>query len=322
MTSKRLIGVAIVAILGWTTLAGAQDKPQPKNPPANPPAAAKQEPKKQEPKKEAPFCHMGSDILGAKVKNPQGEELGKVEELVIEPASGSIDYAVISFGGFLGMGDKLFAVPFTLLKAPSVPEGSRLAYFTFDVDKSRLEKAPGFDRKNWPDVAAPTFGQEIDRYYNTPRARPARAEGDDITPPASGRTDPGLAIDANQNFRLCKASELIGKDIRSPQDDDLGEIKELVLDPGRSRVNYFVMKSGGFLGIGDKLLAVPWQAVKCDRRDNKDRLVLGASKERLEKAPAFDDKDWKRMTDPAWIEDLYAYYGARPYWSASARIEK
>ena len=317
MTSKRLIGAAIVPLLGWTTLASAQERPQPKNPQGTPPTVSKEELKKS-----VPFCHKASEVIGSKVKNQKGEDLGKVEELVIEPSTGSIDYAVISFGGFLGMGDKLFAVPFSLLKAPEVPEGNRWANFTFDVDKSRMEKAPGFDKKNWPDIAASTWSQDIDRYYNTTRARPARAEGDDLNPPSDGRTDPDRAIGANKSFRLCKASDLIGKDVHNAQKDNLGDIKELVLDPRRSRVNYFVMKSGGFLGMGDKLFAIPWDAVTIDRQEKKDELILNVSKDRFEKAPEFKDKDWNRMSDPVWIEEVYTYYGSRPYWKGSQRIEK
>jgi len=318
MTSKQLLGAMLVPLLGWT--ASAQDKPQPKTPPPQtpPPAVTKQELKK-----EVPFCHKATDIVGADVKNPKGENLGKVEELVIEPMSGSIDYAVISFGGFLGMGDKFFAVPFSLLKAPEVQEGDKLAHFTFDVEKSRLEKAPGFDKNNWPDVASPTWSQEIDRYYNTSKAAPAKAEGDELNPPASGKTDPDKAVAANASTKLVKASELIGKNVENPQNDKLGDVKELVLDPRRSRISYFVMKSGGFLGMGDKLFAIPWQAVKFDLKDKNLRLVLNANKERFTKAPEYKDKEWKRMSDPAWIEEVYTYYDTRPYWKRTeAPIEK
>jgi sporulation protein YlmC with PRC-barrel domain len=315
MTSQRLLSAAIVPLLGGIALATAQDKPQPKTPAGSPPTVSKQELKK-----EMPFCHKASDVIGSKVKNAKNEDLGKVEELVIEPSTGFIDYAVVSFGGFLGMGDKYFAVPFTLLKAPKVPESSDQAFFTFDVEKSRLEKAPGFDKNNWPDIAAANWSQEIDRFYNTTRARPAGAEGDDLS---SGKKESADgAIEANKNTHLCKASELIGKTVENPQNDNLGEVKELVLDPRQSRVNYFVMKSGGFLGMGDKLFAIPWGAVKFDVKERKEKLVLNATKERFEKAPEYQDKDWKRMSDPVWVEEVYTYYGARPYWTSTHRIEK
>jgi sporulation protein YlmC with PRC-barrel domain len=314
MTRTRLLCAAVV--LGWTAIASAQtDKPQSKTPPSSTPPTVS----KQDLKKGVPFCHKASEVIGSKVKNPQGEDLGKVEELVVEPASGSIEYAVVSFGGFLGMGDKLFAVPFSLLKAPDVPEGDRLAHFTLNVDKARMEKAPGFDKNNWPDVSAPNWGDEIHRYYGT---SPSHKMGDELTPPGSGKgdmgKDAGKAIDENRNYRLVKASDLMGKKIENPSNDNLGDIKELILDPGRSRISYFVMKSGGFLGMGDKLFAIPWQALKVERQENKDKLVLNATKERFEKAPEYKDSDWRRMSDPSWVEEVYGYYSVRPYWKSGS----
>jgi sporulation protein YlmC with PRC-barrel domain len=320
MTSKRLFRAAIVplvGLVGWTALANAQEKPPPKSSPEIPTTAARPEIKR-----ETPFCHKATDVIGARVQDPRGEGLGRVEELVIEPASGSIDYAVISFGEGLGTGDKLFAVPFSLLKAPAVPAGGRLAQFTLDVDKSRLEKAPGFEKRNWPDISLPAWAQEVDRFYDAPRARPAGSVGKEVTSPPRGQANPDVVIEGNRPSRLCKATELIHKDVQNPQNERLGEIHELVLDHARGRVNYLVLQSGGFLGVGDKLLAVPWQEIRCDRQDEKDRLLLGVGAERLEAAPEFDEKDWNKMSDPAWIEEMYAHYGTRPYWASTPTIEK
>jgi len=291
MTRTRLLCAAVV--LGWTALASAQtDKQQPKNPPGTPPTISKKELKKA-----VPFCEKASEVIGSKVKNPQGEDLGKVEELVVDPMTGTIEYAAISFGGFLGMGDKLFAVPFSMLKAPEVPEGDRRAYFTLNADKARLEKAPGFDKNNWPDLSVPAWADEIDKYYGTTRAK-----------------DVGRAIEENRKFHLVKASALLGKDIKSLNNEDLGDVKELILDPARSHITYFVLKSGGFLGMGGKLFAIPWQALTFERDGNKDKLVLNVPKERFEKAPEYKDADWNRMTDPTWIDEVYTYYNVRPYW--------
>jgi sporulation protein YlmC with PRC-barrel domain len=301
MTTKRLLGLAIVPLIGWATLA-AQDRPNPQDPSKTPPTVSKKELKK-----EVPFCHKATDVIGSDVRSPKNENLGKVEELVLDPASGTIEYAVISFGGFLGMGDKFFAVPFSLLKAPEVPEGGKHAHFTFEVDKAKLEKAPGFEKSNWPDVSTTAWADEIDKFYNTKRAAPASASGD--------------AIDANASTRLCKASDVIGKNIHNMQKENLGEIKELVLDPGRSRVNYTKKKSGHIKKIGDKLFAIPWPAIKVARKENKDEFVLDMSKERFEKAPEYQDKEWGRMSDPNWVREMYGYYGTKPYWS-SPPVEK
>jgi sporulation protein YlmC with PRC-barrel domain len=90
-----------------------------------------------------------STLIGDKVVNEAGEDLGKVEEIMLHVPSGRIAYAVLSFGGFLGMGDKLFAIPWEALK---LNEESKC--FVLGVDKERLKNAPGFDKNNWPDMAS------------------------------------------------------------------------------------------------------------------------------------------------------------------------
>lgn len=105
-------------------------------------------------------------VIGDPVVNRQGENLGKIEDLVIDPLSARVDYAVLSFGGFLGMGDKLFAVPIEALKLSR--EEKR---FILDVEKERLKNAPGFDKNNWPDTSDRAFGTKVYSYYGyTPRS--------------------------------------------------------------------------------------------------------------------------------------------------------
>lgn len=102
-----------------------------------------------------------SKLIGYSVKNGQGEELGEIEELMIDPQNGRITYAVLSVGGFLGMGDKLFAIPWEAL-AP-MPEQQT---FDLDVNKEKLETAPGFDGNNWPDMADREWGASVHKYYD------------------------------------------------------------------------------------------------------------------------------------------------------------
>ena len=105
-------------------------------------------------------------LTGNRVRNPAGEDLGKIEELMIDLPSGRLAYAVISFGGFLGIGDKLFAVPWQAL---TWSETGR--EFIMHVDRSELEEAPGFDPNQWPDMADPSWSSRVDEFY-------ARRDGD------------------------------------------------------------------------------------------------------------------------------------------------
>ncbi len=104
---------------------------------------------------------LSADTLtGDTVVNRRNEELGKIEHLMIDIESGRVVYAVLSFGGFLGMGDKLFAIPW---KALTIDLAQKR--FVLDVERGRLEQAPGFDKSNWPDMADRTWGEGVYKYY-------------------------------------------------------------------------------------------------------------------------------------------------------------
>lgn len=92
--------------------------------------------------------------------NVAGEHLGEIKDSMIDLGSGRIAYAELSFRGILGLGDKLFAIPWEGL---SVSQEEEMMYL--NVPKEKLEKAPGFDKDNWPDMADPAFGSKIFTYY-------------------------------------------------------------------------------------------------------------------------------------------------------------
>ena len=101
-----------------------------------------------------------STITGDEVYNMQDEELGTIHDVMLDITEGKIRYAVLSSGGFLGMGDHLFAIPWRALKQDK--ENKR---FVLDVDAQRLKNAPGFDKDNWPNMADPTWSSTIESYY-------------------------------------------------------------------------------------------------------------------------------------------------------------
>lgn len=99
-------------------------------------------------------------ILGAKVINAEREDLGTIEDLVLDMRDNRVAYAILSFGGFLGLGDKHFAIPWEAL---SFDVSEKVA--VLDVDRNRLKNAPGFDKNNWPDMSDEVWGTEVYRHY-------------------------------------------------------------------------------------------------------------------------------------------------------------
>lgn len=106
---------------------------------------------------------MAADTLeGDAVKNAAGESLGTLDHIMIDVPSGRVAYAVLSFGGFLGMGDKLFAVPWAALKLDPANK-----CFVMDASEEDLKNAPGFDKDHWPTFADEKWAVEIHTYYKS-----------------------------------------------------------------------------------------------------------------------------------------------------------
>jgi sporulation protein YlmC with PRC-barrel domain len=101
-----------------------------------------------------------NSMIGGRVVNREGEDLGKIEEIMLETDNGRVAYAVLSFGGLMGMGDKLFAIPWNLLQLDA-----RQQHFILNVSKERLKTAPGFDKNNWPRMADAEWSREIAGFY-------------------------------------------------------------------------------------------------------------------------------------------------------------
>lgn len=102
-----------------------------------------------------------SSLKGNNVRNAQGDNLGKVEDFMLDTSTGEVSYAVLSFGGVMGIGDKLFAVPLQAMRTDTEQHE-----FILDESKERLEKAPGFDKDHWPKTADTKWHQEVRSYYN------------------------------------------------------------------------------------------------------------------------------------------------------------
>lgn len=298
MHTKYITGAAFVALLGAAAMAQPQDpkphgdKPMPR---AEGTATA--------PMPMAAFCYKASDVVGADIKNASGD-IGEVEDLVVDPMTGRIDYAVISLKE-RGK-DQWHAVPWSTLNA-TVPAGMKdkkdvvEPEFTLNADAERLKSAPGFPKDKWPDFNGPAWRSEIDTHYDARRAR----NGDTI-----------------DEFHGLRASELLKTELYTTSKEKLGGISELAVDPKNGRIAYAVVSTGGFLGIGDKLHAIPWDAIRpaadVDGKVKKgDNLTVNLTKDRLMKAPEFKNSEWARMSDRAWVSELYTYYGAKPYWTGS-----
>jgi sporulation protein YlmC with PRC-barrel domain len=113
--------------------------------------------------------------------------------------------------------------------------------------------------------------------------------------------------------RTLGASSLLHDKVVNLDGQDIGRIEELMIDVVSGRVAYAVLSFGGFMGIGNKLFALPWSAITVD--EAKKRFVVNATKELLEKMPGFDKEHWPDLGDLEYAASLYCQWGATPYWT-------
>ncbi len=253
------------------------------------------------------FLSAGT-IKGDKVVNITGEDLGKIEEIMIDLKSGRIGYAALSFGGFLGLGDKLFAIPWQTLKLRSHDHA-----FVLDIPKDVLEKAEGFDKDNWP-LTREELSRTYTYYGYQPYWQIGVAAG---VPGESQRTAQMGTVASRDNPDFLSASTIKGDKVVNAAGENLGKIEELMIDLQDGRVAYAALSFGGFLGLGNKLFAIPWQALQMKLHDHA--ILLDIPKDVLKKAEGFDKDHWP-VTTLEWLSVMYSYYGYQPYWQTQ-RIE-
>ena len=116
-------------------------------------------------------------------------------------------------------------------------------------------------------------------------------------------------------YGVVSASKIIGETVANHQGENVGKIHELVIDAGKNRVAYAVLSHGSFLGMGEKLFAMPWEAFEFSATEHK--LILNVDKEKLKTAPGFEKDDkWPDFADTLWGESIYNYYNYTPPWKS------
>jgi hypothetical protein len=149
---------------------------------------------------------------------------------------------------------------------------------TMAADRDKIRKAPSFAKGQWPNMGDTGWREEVDKFYASAPAPGGQPSKD----------------------KLVRASEFLKKNVRNPQNDKLGDVQDIVLEMSSGRVLYAVMAAGGFLGIGEKLFAIPVSAFNL-ATDGKE-LVLAADKDRLKNAEGFDKSQWPATASRGWSE--------------------
>jgi sporulation protein YlmC with PRC-barrel domain len=299
---KRM--TVLCAALLAATSAMAQEQNPPKQPEARPDEPTKAQVRPLRVRTNdfamAERTQKATDLMGKKVVNAANENLGKLEDIVVDASSGRIIYGVLSFGGFMGMGDKLFAIPWESLDLPADAK-----QFVLNVGKDRLKDAEGFDKSHWPNFADEQWATKTHTYYDVkPYWQVSKA-----TPADDKNRTSGTYRDRwyQRPAVWQKCSDLCGKDTHNMQNEDIGRVSDCLIDPDGGRVLY------GILAYSGKRYAIPWNALTLTTDAKK--FQVNVTKEQLKNAPAFVGESWPNATDERWALEVHRFYRVQPYWT-------
>jgi len=243
-----------------------------------------------------------ADIIGLYVKNNKHEDLGKIDDLVIDMKTGDVRYAAIAYGGVGGIGSKLFAVPWQKLTFMfGEPNKANSRHFMLDVSKEQFENSPGFDSSHWPNVADPNWAASVDKHYNFNRTEHNNANA--TANANSGNTQQTVAYET-----VFRASKIRGMDVRNDKNEHLGDIDDMVIDVSKGHVKYLALSYGSWFTGGNKLFAVPLTSFTLTHDNNKTFFTVHVSQDSLKNAPGFDKNNWPDTADPNWAKGIDTYY--------------
>lgn len=112
--------------------------------------------------------------------------------------------------------------------------------------------------------------------------------------------------------RILSSGSLASDPVKNPAGETIADVKDLMIDLETGRVAYLVVSYGGFLGMGDKLFAIPWSAVRVDQHDQA--VVIDLDQDLLAAAPGFDKDEWPDFSNPDWSRQVHEYYGVDSDW--------
>jgi sporulation protein YlmC with PRC-barrel domain len=231
-----------------------------------------------------------SKLVGANVYDAKGKSLGEIKDAIVDANNGKVVYAIVSYGGFLGLGEKEFAQPLTSFRREQ--ERDRLV---LEGDPERLKEAPSFDKGQWPDWKRSDYGNRVNRFWNRDTKSAGRNAG-----AGEGSRDTSAATG---NERYVRATKMLDADVQLANGDDIGDIEDVVVNLNDGSVRYVVLEFDRKAGIGDKLVALPATAFR-PKVDGDDMVLKDASREQLKQAPSFDKNNWPKSDDRSFLSRL------------------
>jgi hyperosmotically inducible protein len=262
-----------------------------------------------------------SQVIGMAVENNQGEKLGKVEDMAVDVESGRILQVILSTGGVLGIGDHLMAVPPQVFRRDDTRKVLHV-----EADKAKLLAGPKFEMSKWAECCDAEQLARVYRHYGQESAYNFVLTGA-ASETKSGHTTGGVGdhphpqkrshtlIPASHLGRVQPATKVMGTAVKNLQHEELGKVEDLLVDLPSGRVVAVIVSSGGFLGLGEELSAIPPSALHFT--PDRKGLQLDTSREALSKAPHFKASEWPDFVQPGYATEVYRAYKVEPYFSTT-----
>jgi sporulation protein YlmC with PRC-barrel domain len=245
-----------------------------------------------------------SRLMGAEVRDDQGQKLGKVNDLVLDTRSGEIAFAIISYGGFAGLGKSEVAVP---LPAFRVDLSGRTLFL--DVSRQALQNAPVYQPRpqrltdaRWRDNLHDYYVRESSEYKRWSEMNASRARREMAEASAEGAR-PG---------NLIQASKLIGLSVQNPQSESIGRVQDLILDAGQGKALYALIEIDNIRNADGKLASTPWGAMEVQPESRA--AIVKADNEMLASI-AYSPAEMPNLASRTFAERIYRQFNEQPYWT-------
>lgn len=329
MKDKKQIIVSAFAALFLACSAPAQEIPDPK------PAGAEYARHAASPLRGDRLNNVikAGDAIGMTVKNYGNEKLGSVERIYLDVESGRIAQVILTSGGFLSVGGTLTAVPPGAMQ----PDPANKIFF-LDSSREKFATAPEFDPSAWKagnqfnrltetyaDYSEdPYFVAGGDRFRNSSPEKNRTVEfpriPNETDPARDGDADHlGTSSPASELGYIDRAKRLQGTAVKDLQGRKLGRVENFMVDVSAGRIVVVIISSGGFMGLGYGLNAVPPSALHYNAAH--DTLQLDASRQMLASSPHFRPNEWPDFRQPDYVGKVYRAYGVTPYFDTEVAVD-
>ncbi len=305
---------AAVLMLAAVAGAAAQERPDHKDKPTD----RKDRPKADRPKADADDRHAergerhddfrrpahwrrGSELGGVRLRSTNNTNIGRFEDFVIDPATGRIVYGVVVRDD-AGDRGKLYPIPWSAIHPGA---GDRKDGFSVEFEGTRLSGAPSFPTSEWPNSTNQAWSETVYRHYDVDPywKHPPRSAGErDPRPGVTTYRETWYRYPASWS----RLSQLRSVPVRNQQDQQVGQLSDVAIDPSTGRILY------GVVTKDSKLYAVPWTALSLGPSGQFAMVKVG--NDPFDEKYAFTNQDWPDMTDRTWTDETYRRFRVEPYW--------